>query len=829
MSHRPHLRAPVAAMLFVLCAACFASTALADPSGRVAYLSDTQGVVSYSPSGQDEWISVVRNRPLIRGDRLWTDNSARAEIQVGSSAIRIASNTSVEILDLDDRIAQVQLAQGTLSLSVRRLYSDQVIEIDTPLLAFTVTRAGRYRIDVDPASGETTIVVWEGAGEAYGQNTNFPLRTGDTVRFFDADLSDHELYGLPREDDFDLYSLARDQRFDRSASLRYVDDDLVGYADLDDYGSWGSVRSYGNVWFPTGVPIGWAPYRDGHWVWQEPWGWTWVDNAPWGFAPSHYGRWVYVGNSWGWVPGPRNVRPIYAPALVAFIGGNDWNLSTSFDGASPIGWFPLGPREVYVPSYQASYDYFNQVNVNNTVINNTTITNVYNNYSSGNINVNQANYANRDVEQAITVVPGNVFENAQPVGPAAIRVDRKALKTGETMRIAPIAPSERSVMGAGNKAKAHPAPEVFDRRVVAHNAPPPAESPFAKRAKYLQQHPGQGGLEPAAVETAQSGTAEAAKNIVVIGEQKNAVDARAKGSRRAAKSAQPQQLDRSVEAMTHHEPGKADTNEQSAQQQAQRMADSEKRAAQQQQRQPDSDQQAAQHEQAQRMADSEKRAVQQQQRQSDIDKQAAQQEQAQRMADSEKRAAQQRQHQADIDQQAAQQQQRQADSEKRAAQQQQRQADYDRQAAQQEQRQADIDKQAAQQQQRQADYDQQAAQQQQHQADYNQRATQQQQRQADYDQRASQQQQRQADYDQQAAQQQRQSEYDRQSAQQQQGQPEGRAKGGRQMDQATEPHTYETTGQDASEKQQPRNRAQSECEREARQQGQDESLCQDKQ
>jgi len=115
MSHRSRLRATSGALLFSLCVVLFSSTAFADPSGRVAYLSDTQGVVSYSPSGADEWISVVRNRPLIRGDRLWTDNSARAEIQVGSSAIRIASNTSVEILDLDDRIAQVQLAQGTLT------------------------------------------------------------------------------------------------------------------------------------------------------------------------------------------------------------------------------------------------------------------------------------------------------------------------------------------------------------------------------------------------------------------------------------------------------------------------------------------------------------------------------------------------------------------------------------------------------------------------------------------------------------------------------------------------------------------------------------------
>ena len=161
--------------------------------------------------------------------------------------------------------------------------------------------------------------MWEGAGVAYGENSNFPLRAGDTVRFYDADLRDYQIYGLPREDDFDRYCLDRDRRLDRSASLRYLDDDVVGYQDLDEYGNWRQVRSYGNVWFPDRVDADWAPYRDGHWVWQEPWGWTWVDDAPWGFAPSHYGRWLNVSNRWGWIWGPRNVRPVYAPALVAFV------------------------------------------------------------------------------------------------------------------------------------------------------------------------------------------------------------------------------------------------------------------------------------------------------------------------------------------------------------------------------------------------------------------------------------------------------------------------------------------------------------------------------
>ncbi|MGK2941837.1 MAG: DUF6600 domain-containing protein [Immundisolibacter sp.] len=508
MSKPSRLRALAEVLLFSLCCVSVAQAAHSDPSGRVARLSHLQGDMSYSPAGEDEWVSVGRNRPLIRGDRLWTDRDARGELQVGSAAVRLGPDTSLEILELDDRIAQFRLTQGTLNLSVRRLDSGQIYEVATPTLAFTVNRAGRYRIDVDPRRDDTTIVVWEGAAEAYGEGFNFPLRAGDTVRFYGADLRDHEMFGLPRQDDFDRYSLERDRRLERSASLRYVDDDMVGYSDLDEYGSWRPVRSYGDVWFPSRVGTDWAPYRDGHWIWQEPWGWTWVDDAPWGFAPSHYGRWISVSNHWGWIPGPRHVHPIYAPALVAFVGGSGWSLSLSSGGGSPIGWFPLGPREVYVPSYRASRDYFTRVNVNNTVINNTTITNVYNNYASGDISVTQVNHVNRTVAGAITAVPADVFKNSRSVRRAAVRLDKNAATTGQVTRVAPIAPSAQSVIGTGRATRARPPRAATEREVVARHAPPLRERPFATREQQLRRNPGRV-PEPRAVEAAPSTQVEA--------------------------------------------------------------------------------------------------------------------------------------------------------------------------------------------------------------------------------------------------------------------------------------------------------------------------------
>lgn len=648
------LFAILSGLLLSLVAPLTASAAYLDPPGRVARLDHTQGDVSYSPAGENEWVGVERNRPLIRGDRLWTDRGARAEFQVGSTAIRLDSNTSVEILDLSDSIAQIQLTQGTLDLRVRRLYSGQSFEVATPSLAFTINRAGRYRIDVDPRNEATTIVVWEGAGEAYGERSSFPLRSGDTVRFYGSDLRDHQMYGLPREDDFDRYCRERDLRLDRSASLRYLDDDVIGYEDLDEYGSWRPVSSYGNVWFPSRVDADWAPYREGHWVWQEPWGWTWVDDAPWGFAPSHYGRWVYVSNHWGWIPGPRNARPVYAPALVAFVGGQGWSISISLGDSSPIGWFPLGPREVYVPSYHASQDYFRRVNVNNTVINNTVINNVYNNYSTGTINVNQVNYVNRTVTGAVTAVPRTVFVNAQPVRRAAIRLDRNAVTTGEITRAAPIAPSVRSVIGAGSVVKARPSREAIDRQVFVRNAPPADQRPFAAREQQLQKNPGLA-PEPSTVTSLQNRDNKAARNVRVIGEQRDAVNAREVGSRRGAgkpgtPSAAPselQPLDRSVAPANGSESGTGD--QQKAERQ--RKADSDQKAAEQQQAERQRQADIQQQEQRQRKADSEQRAADQQQaerqRKADRDQKTADQQQTERQRQIDTQQQEQRQRKAD--------------------------------------------------------------------------------------------------------------------------------------------------------------------------------------
>jgi hypothetical protein len=488
-----------------------------DPPSRVARLSYIRGEVSFSPAGEDQWVNATRNRPLIRGDRLWSDRGARAELQAGNATFRIDEGTSLQILNLDDRTAQLEVTQGTVNLRVRRIYQDQIFEVDTPTLAFVISRPGEYRIDVDPRGNHTTVAVWDGGGEAHGERANFRIREGEAIRFYDTRLQDYEAFDIPRPDDFDRFCAERDERFDRSASRRYVSEDLIGYSDLDEYGSWNEVTEYGNVWFPSRVAVDWAPYRDGHWIWQDPWGWTWVDDADWGFAPFHYGRWVHVRNRWGWIPGPISVRPVYAPALVAFVGGSNFSISVST--GRPIGWFPLGPREVYVPPYRASRNYFTNVNITNTVINNTYITNVYNDYSSGR-NMRAVNYHNREVAGAITAVSSDAFVNSRSVRQQRVAVDRDMAARADISQIAALAPNERSVVGSGRAATAKPQREVFDRAVVARTAPPAAPVPFAERQATLQRTPGRGLSEDAmqSLRTPRGGpAAQAPERVRVVG------------------------------------------------------------------------------------------------------------------------------------------------------------------------------------------------------------------------------------------------------------------------------------------------------------------------
>jgi hypothetical protein len=477
-------RSRALALLIGAAALLFSGWAAADPPSRVARLGYISGAISFSPAGEDDWVRASVNRPLTTGDRLWADARGRAEIQVGPGLIRIDAGTGLSILNLDDRIVQLQLTQGTMHVRVRRLAVGEIFEVDTPNLAFTLREPGEYRISVDPAGDATAIFMRRGRGEAYGDGAAYAIGAGRGYRFTGTGLGQFQQLDVMALDDFERWAGERDRAWDTSVSARYVSQDVLGYVDLDVNGAWRVDATYGNIWFPSRVSSGWAPYRDGHWAWVDPWGWTWVDDAPWGFAVSHYGRWAHVGDQWGWVPGPRSAAAWYAPALVVFLGGDNFQLTISTGNVGGVGWFPLGPREVYRPAYPVSLGYFQNINRSNTVINTTVINNYYNN-----TNVTNIVYANRQVPGAVVAVPTAAFVQSQPVSAAAVPVSREAIQGRPVAVAPPVAPTERSVRGSAAAGDKPPA-KVFERPVVARTAPPPPHVGFAAQQPQLVAKPG---------------------------------------------------------------------------------------------------------------------------------------------------------------------------------------------------------------------------------------------------------------------------------------------------------------------------------------------------
>ncbi|OTP65358.1 DUF6600 domain-containing protein [Caballeronia sordidicola] len=444
--------------------------AASDPPGRVARLNYFNGNVTMEPAGETEWSYAQLNRPLTTGDQVWTDNGARAELHIGSTALRLNQQTALSMVDIDDATLQLKVTQGSLSAHVRALPPGQNIEIDTPNVALQASSAAEFRVDVAPDGNSTTVTLRSGSAMLYGDGGSLQMTAGQQVRFTGVNLQQQAAGPAPGLDAFDQWIISRDRLEDASVSARYVSREIPGYEDLDANGTWRTDPSYGEVWVPTvGVSANWAPYREGHWTWIAPWGWTWVDDAPWGFAPFHYGRWAYLGNAWAWVPGPVvAARPVYAPALVAFVGGgggSHWGVDLAIGGAvgAGVAWFALGPHEPWHPGSGYSPSYYNRVN-NNVNVHNTTIVN--------NITNVHNTYINQRVPGAIVAVPANTFVHGQPVAQAARGLTPEQIGRAQIGAGTPgIAPVRGSFTGGMRTASAGVPPQVAQRQVVATRAP----------------------------------------------------------------------------------------------------------------------------------------------------------------------------------------------------------------------------------------------------------------------------------------------------------------------------------------------------------------------
>lgn len=422
-----------AVILLLLLPAAQAIADQRDPPARVARISYLSGKVSLQPAGVTQWSEATLNYPMTTNDRLYTDQGSRAELDLGSTAVRLSDATDLTVANLTDQLLQLGLAQGSIRISVYDLLSGNSIEVDTPNGALTLLQQGQYRVDTFPNDNATLVTVNSGSVQLSGGGLNQTMQAGQAVKLTGTGPIQVSLVALPSQDDFDQWCASRDPLFTARASAAYVSPETPGYDALNSFGVWSTTPEYGPVWYPTAIPAGWAPYRNGRWVWISPWGWTWVDADPWGFAPFHYGRWAYIGTRWGWVPGPVVVRPYYAPALVAFVGGAGFSVGIGTAGFA--AWFPLGPREPFYPSYHAGPAYVRQVNVTN--IRNYTFVNV--------TNVRNIHYVNE--RAGVTAVRANVFSSGGFVRAGMVHVNAAQLARTQVIPHPGINPGIRAALG----------------------------------------------------------------------------------------------------------------------------------------------------------------------------------------------------------------------------------------------------------------------------------------------------------------------------------------------------------------------------------------------
>jgi hypothetical protein len=433
------MRIPAKSLLLLIQLLAVPAFAQVEPPARVGRVSLVSGALAFYGPGDSDWSAAKVNLPVAAGAWLATDPQSRAELRIGADSLDLANDTQFDVAELRDRVMQIALTQGRVGLHLRRLQPDETAEIDVPGGGVWLLQPGVYDIDSGGPDRPTRVAVFEGSARFVGGGVDTVVNAGEVlVLSGSGTLSAAVEHTAP--DDFVRWCRAQDYDGKRVASTHHVSPAMTGYEELDEYGEWATAPAYGEVWYPRSVPAGWAPYREGRWVWVEPWGWNWVDDAPWGFAPCHYGRWAQIDYRWGWVPGEPVPAPVYAPALVAFIPPPAIAVAVPVpvDAGPPVGWFPLAPGEVYWPAYTRNPTYIRNVNITN--VNITRIDTIIAARPVAGTPPPQVvgqQFANR---AAATVVPARTLVESRPVAAAAVAVSPHVLHQAAVAVTPPVLP-----------------------------------------------------------------------------------------------------------------------------------------------------------------------------------------------------------------------------------------------------------------------------------------------------------------------------------------------------------------------------------------------------
>jgi hypothetical protein len=300
---------------------------------RLARFSYVKGRVLWRPDSATEWSDATLNMPIRQGAQITTSDDARAEIQFDDgSTLRMTSGAvfSLDSLysDSDGEFTELKMKDGMASLHIQNHFS--VYQIDTPDGDVKVAGPAKVRLD---ATSYLKVGLQAGQAALDTLDGEYKLHDGDFAEVRPAE-ADPEIEDLPAPDDWDQFCDSRDADMTPPADTSMPSNVSLVAGNLDDYGTWQSDETYGDVWCPSGQTADWRPYCDGTWTYVTPFGWTWVSSEPWGWAPYHYGTWIHRLHGWAWVPGPKH--QYWSPGLVCF---------TTF--GNRVAWVPLAPCEVH--------------------------------------------------------------------------------------------------------------------------------------------------------------------------------------------------------------------------------------------------------------------------------------------------------------------------------------------------------------------------------------------------------------------------------------------------------------------------------------------------
>ena len=419
------------------------------PPARVGAITLLTGTVSFHAAGADSWDPAILNYPITAGTGVWTQPGAETRIDVSDTHIILSGSTELEVSTLDERNLVASLSQGEAYVRIRSLLPDETYTLITPRGAVSIAKPGRYVIVAGDTAMPTLVTVLEGAA-TLSEGADAQLGAGQAAQITGDQVPFQLQVIAATRDAFVSQVLA----MERPASAQAIGPPplvtaMPGGAELAEYGSWQSTSDYGEVWSPQ-VAASWVPYREGHWAYVQPWGWTWVDDDPWGFAPFHYGRWVQLGGRWCWAPGEAQVNyagappyPVYAPALVTFFGvGAAAGITAGLLASGSVGWVPLGPHEAYRPWFNAAPAYVRDVNIRhitdinqiNTIVNNRTATN--------NVTVSQLHNV-----AGATVVPAAAMATSRSIAAAARPVTPQVLAQARPVVGRPVLPPTTATLG----------------------------------------------------------------------------------------------------------------------------------------------------------------------------------------------------------------------------------------------------------------------------------------------------------------------------------------------------------------------------------------------